>query len=239
MAWDPDRYLKFRRERMAPFVDALSLIDARPKMSVIDLGCGTGELTAKLQDALPGSEVLGVDSSAEMLSRARAREGLSFEQRRIEEVEGQWDLVFSHAAIHWVDDHPKLIPRLLGQVKPGGQLVVQLPSNHDHETMHIVREVARFERQVPVLPVAQYAELLHAAGGRDLTVIEKVYCHELPDSEALFEWLSGTALLPYMERVPVDSRESFTAEVRRRLRERWPAEVFFAFRRILFAARRS
>jgi trans-aconitate 2-methyltransferase len=208
-------------------------------MRVIDLGCGTGELTAKLQDALPGCQVLGVDSSAEMLSRARPREGLTFERRRIEEVDGQWDLVFSHAAIHWVDDHAALVPRLLGLVEPGGQLVVQQPSNHDHEAMHIVAEVARFKRQVPVLPVARYAELLHQAGGRDLTVLEKVYCHELPDSEALYEWLSGTALLPYMERVPIESREALSTEIRRRLRERWPGEVFFAFRRIIFAARRA
>jgi trans-aconitate 2-methyltransferase len=239
MTWDPDRYLKFRRERMAPFVDTLSLIDARPDMKVIDLGCGTGELTAKLHDALPGSEVLGVDSSAEMLSRAKPRDGLAFAQKKIEEVDGEWDLVFSHAAIHWVDDHERLIPRLFGLVKPGGQLVVQQPSNHDHDAMHIVASVAGFRRQVPVLPVARYAELLHQSGGRNLTVLEKVYCHELPDSEALYQWLSGTALLPYVERVPVESRESFATEVRRRLRERWPGEVFFAFRRIIFAATKA
>ena len=60
MAWNPDVYNKFKSERFAPFVDLLALIDPVPNMRVIDLGCGTGELTRKLSDALPGSVVLGI-----------------------------------------------------------------------------------------------------------------------------------------------------------------------------------
>ena len=234
MAWDPAQYEKFKREREQPFIDTLALVDRSAK-SAIDLGCGTGELTARLLDALPGAQVLGVDSSEEMLSRAKPRPGLRFEKQSIEEVSGSWDLVFSHAAVQWVEDHEKLVPRLLSMAK---QLVVQMPSNHDHEAMRIVVELAGWQRDVPVLPVARYAEILHGAGGRDLTVMERVYAHELPDSDALLEWLSGTALLPYVERLAEADRRPFREELAKRLRARWPGPVFFAFKRIIFAARR-
>src|SRR5262249_23552398 len=141
MPWDPEQYLKFQAERFLPFQDCLKMMVVRPRLRVVDLGCGTGELTRKLADALSESEVLGVDSSAAMLDKARALAGpgLAFRQERIEDCEGSWDLVFSHAAIHWVDDHPRLIAKLLGLVAPGGQLVVQLPNNFEHPSQ---REIA-------------------------------------------------------------------------------------------------
>ena len=125
MPWDPAVYERFQAEREAPFDDLVSLIHPREGMRVIDLGCGTGELTSRLAERLPGSDVLGIDSSAEMLAKAapRAREGLRFEQRRIEDVGGTYDLVFSHAALQWVDDHRALIPRVFSLVAPGGQVV--------------------------------------------------------------------------------------------------------------------
>src|SRR5947207_11647180 len=115
MPWDPDRYHQFQRERFAPFEDLMALVHRRPGLRAIDLGCGTGELTRRLADALPESDVLGIDNSPEMLARAAelARPGLRFEPIPIEAVTGVWDLVFSHAAVQWVDDHEAFIPRLL------------------------------------------------------------------------------------------------------------------------------
>ncbi len=255
MPWDPAQYEQFKAERYAPFDDCVRLVTIRPKMTAVDLGCGTGELTRKLADLLPESDVLGIDSSAEMLARAQTfvRPGLRFEQKtieRIERAEGQWDLVFSHAAIHWVDDHETLIPRLLSLVKPGGQLVVQEPSNHGHESHVLIRVVASeepfrselggFTRKVPVLGIERYAELLHAHGGTKLTVMEKVYPHVLPDADALAEWTSGTALVPYFERLPREMHNLFMDRYRARLRERFEDKpLFYGFRRTIFAATRK
>lgn len=251
MPWDAAQYLAFEKERAAPFQDCLALVARRPGMRVIDLGCGTGELTRRLALALDGADVLGVDSSAEMLAHAPAAPRLRFEQRRIEEVaarsgavEEPWDLVFSHAAIQWVDDHRALVPRLLGLCAPGGQLVVQQPSNHDHPSQAILREVASehtdFRHTAKVLPVAEYAELLHAHGGRDLTVFEKVYPHVLQSADAVVEWIRGTALLPYLQATAPDRQAAFLERYRARVRERWPSgPVFFGFRRIICAARRA
>ncbi len=252
MPWDPERYERFRAERYAPFEDLLKLVNVRPGLRVVDLGSGTGELTSRLAEHLPDSDVSGVDSSKEMLERAApfGRTGLRFDYGRIESLQGRWDLVFSHAAIQWVDDHPTLLPRLMALVGDGGQLVIQLPSNHEHPTHILLREVAGeqpfrdgldgWNRSLGVLPVAEYARLLDASGGSELTVFDKVYPHVLPDADALVEWMSGTAMVPYMERLPDQLKEPFVARYAETLRKAFPASpVFFGFKRILFAATSS
>jgi trans-aconitate 2-methyltransferase len=252
MPWDPDVYHKFQSERAAPFDDLLRLVNVRENLRVIDLGCGTGELTRQLADHLPASDVVGIDNSPEMLERAQAyaRPGLRFEQAAIESVSGEWDLVFSHAALQWVDGHDTLVPRLLSLVAPGGQIAVQMPSNAGHFTQRLIRDMAVEEpyrmvlggwvRISPVLSIDEYADLLYAHGGRDLTVFEKVYPHVVDGPDDLADWTSGTVLVPYMERLPGELKGPFMQEYCRRLRARWPrGPVFYGFRRTIFAATRS
>lgn len=249
MPWDPACYEQFKKERYKPFQDLIGMVRVRPNLKVVDLGCGTGELTLRLMETLPGSNVVGMDSSPQMLQRAESftRPGLRFEQRRIEEVEGQWDVVFSHAAIQWVEDHESLIPRLFSLVRQGGQLTAQTPSNHDHPVLKLIQEVAsqrifrdamgNWSRQSPVLPLQEYAEILYRCGGKNLNVFEKVYPHVLPDSNALADWTSGTVLVPYMERLSKELREDYMSEYRSRLKQLYPnTPVLFGFKRILFAA---
>jgi len=251
MPWDPDRYRTFKDERFAPFEDLFAMIRVRDRLRVVDLGCGTGELTARLAERLPGSDVVGIDSSPEMLAQAAplGHAGLRFGQGSIEDVEGRWDLVFSHAAIQWVDDHARLVPRLLSLVAPGGQLAVQLPSNHGHPSHTLIRELAAAEpfraalggwvRAIAVLPLDEYATLLHTAGAEDIVAIEKAYPHVLPDADAIADWTSGTALVPYFERLPTDLRPVFDEQYRARLRALFPqSPVFYPFRRILLSATR-
>jgi trans-aconitate 2-methyltransferase len=252
MPWDPERYEQFKKERSAPFDDLLRLVRVRDGLRAVDLGCGTGELTRRLADALPESEVLGMDSSAEMLERAGKveRPGLRFEMGDIQAFAGSWDVIFSNAALQWVNDHRSLIPRLFSLLQPGGQLVVQVPSNFDHPTHRLIDELAAQEpfrsglggwgldwsRSRPVLSIEQYAELLYAQGATKIVVFEMVYPHVLPDAGALADWMSGTALVPYMERLADGLRDAFIERYRTRLREIVPQEpVFYGFRRTLFA----
>jgi len=249
--WDPAQYEKFRDERYAPFVDLIAVIEPHAGMRVIDLGCGTGELTARLADLVPDSDVLGIDSSAEMLAKAAQfeRAGLRFQQRAIEDIEGQYDLVFSHAALQWVDGHDALIPRLFASVAPGGQIAVQMPSNHNHATHRLIIETARGEpfataldgwtRTAPVLSIDDYASMLHRVGATQITVFEKVYAHILDDADAMVDWTRGTALVPYIERLASALREPFMDRYREKVRAAFPEQpVFYPFRRTLFAATR-
>jgi len=250
MPWDPKQYHKFQAERSAPFFDLLALVEIRPNLRVVDLGCGTGELTRHLADALPHSDVTGLDSSAQMLERAASYAGtnLHFEQGDQAQLGSEWDLVFSNAALQWSEHHEELIPRLYGRLLPGGQIAVQVPSNHNHISHQIYREAASqepfksvlngFQRYAPVLSIDEYARLFFECGAEDIIVFEKVYAHVLEDSDAVVEWISGTALVPYFERLG-ETKEEFIDTLRARMRTALPdTPVYYPFRRTLFSARK-
>lgn len=250
MPWDPDQYQRFKEERAAPFGDLCALIRVRPGMEVIDLGCGTGELTCRLAALLPGSRVTGIDASAEMLAKAAPCPGVRLRQQDITTVGGSWDLIFSNAVFHWLDDHEALIPRIFSLLKPGGQLVAQIPNNTAFPSHTCIVATAGEEpfrsalggwtRTSPLLPLDDYARLLFDAGAREMTVFEKVYPHPVPDADAIADWTAGTTLIPYMERLPQELHEPFMASYREKLRRIWPSgPVLFTFRRILLAASRA
>jgi trans-aconitate 2-methyltransferase len=251
MPWDPEIYNKFKSERSAPFDDLLALVGIKPAMDVIDLGCGTGELTGKLAEHLPGSKVLGIDSSAEMLKDARRLENerLKFECRSIEEQLGmdrKWDLVFSNAAIQWVEDHQELLPDIISRIRPGGQLLIQVPAQQHNLTNKLLHDLSNqapfitefhhLKRASPVLDIDSYAGILFENGTRSMTVYEKIYPLVLKDSDALFDWVSGTALIPYMEKLSQTLQEDFIQAFKRSLQvhfEKTP--VFYPFKRIIIS----
>src|ERR1044071_8576644 len=113
MPWDPTQYHKFQAERSAPFFDLLALVEIRPHLQVVDLGCGTGELTRQLADTLPDSDVTGIDSSSHMLEKAASYRAskLHFEQGDQSQLTGDWDLIFSNAALQWSENHTELMSR--------------------------------------------------------------------------------------------------------------------------------
>ncbi len=250
MPWDPTQYHKFQAERSAPFFDLLELVEVRPKLKVVDLGCGTGELTRQLADALPISNVTGIDNSPQMLDKAASHAGpnLHFEQGDQSQLTGEWDLIFSNAALHWTENHSELIPRLYERLTPGGQIAVQVPSNHNHISHQIYRETASeemfkfilngFQRYAPVLSIDDYARILFKSGAEKIVVFEKVYAHILENSDAVVEWISGTALVPYFERLG-EYKDEFVKAIREKMHAAMPdSPVFYPFRRTFFSARK-
>lgn len=247
MDWDPQQYEKFVGPREQPATDLLALVDKRARMRVVDLGCGPGNVTRRLVEALPGAEVLAIDSSPSMLARAAElpRPGLRYVLQTIEdwaaEEGASFDLVFSNAALHWVADHAAVLPRILGRVAPGGQVAVQLPADDYNPMRAVFADAAGWRHQMGTLDIAAYAEILHRAGfGAALTVFEKIYPHLLADADAVLEWAKGSALLPYLERLPPAQHAPYLDEVRRRLHVCYPERpVFFPFRRVIFYGRRA
>src|SRR5262249_40942802 len=143
----PSQYNKFRQERMQPFFDLVAMVKPQPNMHIIDLGCGTGELTAMLVDRLPDAYVLGIDSSTSMIDQAspRSTEYLTFRLQDIADVEDytSYDLIFSNAALHWVEDNERYLSNVFCQMRPGAQIAIQVPKNEQHPSHRLAGEVAQ------------------------------------------------------------------------------------------------
>jgi trans-aconitate 2-methyltransferase len=251
--WNPECYARFAAERRLPFEDLVALLDPPRAGRVLDLGCGAGELTRALHERLGAGETLGVDSSAAMLEKAAAHAGagLRFEPGDAGAFgPGSWDLVFSNAALHWLEDHAALLPRLAALVAPGGQLAVQMPCNDHHPSHAVARAVAGeapfhgalggWSRESPVLPPERYAELLFGLGFTARRVRLEVYGHALASRDEVVEWVRGTTLTDYQRRLPADLWPAFLARYRGRLAEVLPDHrpFLYTYRRLLLWGRR-
>jgi trans-aconitate 2-methyltransferase len=252
--WNPNQYEKFRDERRQPFFDLVELIHPGPNMRVVDLGCGTGELTRLLHDRLGARETTGIDSSAAMLGKSApfATSGLRFEQGDITEsgAESLYDLVFSNAALHWVTDHAGLFARLALALAPGGQLAVQMPANFDEASHTVAAEVAGeepfctalagYSRVTNVLAPESYARLLDRIGFVEQHVRLQVYGHKLARRDDVIEWVKGTLLTDYERRMAAELFARFLERYRERLLPRLEdtTPFFFPFKRILLWARK-
>jgi trans-aconitate 2-methyltransferase len=239
--WDVNQYERFKNERAQPFRDLVALIEPRPHLRIVDLGCGTGELTRELHEQLAASETVGIDSSESMLAKAAAFDTLHFQRGDIESftADRPFDLVFSNAALHWIPDHERLFTRLMPLVAPDGQLAVQMPANHDHPSHRIAAELAASfgiqPRTVNILAPESYALLFHRLGFARQHVRLQVYGHVLASTADVVEWTKGSTLTPYREALSATRYEEFLDEYARRLIAA-PGDsrpYFYTFKRVL------
>jgi trans-aconitate 2-methyltransferase len=256
--WNPTQYERFKDERSRPFFDLLEIVASvdrgPPAPRVVDLGCGTGELTRELHRRLRATETLGLDSSPAMLAKAVAfaGDGLQFVRADIDQFADPdgFDVVFSNAALHWLPNHERLFARLATLVRPGGVLAAQMPANNDYPSHVVASEVARepefaaalgrYERPWHVLAPEDYAALLHRLGFVDLDVRLQVYAHELESRGDVVEWVRGTLLTDYEKRLAPETFARFLARYREALLPRLADErpFFYPFKRVLLRGRR-
>lgn len=254
MSWDPAQYLKFSGERMRPAVDLLARVPAAAPASVIDLGCGAGNLAPLLMARWPQARLTGVDSSPEMLARARTEHPQAqFVQADI----GTWrpaqpvDVIYSNAALHWLDRHEPLFQGLLEAIAPGGWLAVQMPRNFNAPSHTSIVETieqgpwrARLEpllRREPVAAPGFYWRLLEPRCAQ-LQVWETDYLQVLEGDNPVAEYTKGTWLKQFLDRLQGAERDAFEAAYRARVRAWYPPEAdgrtLFAFRRLFLVAQR-
>jgi trans-aconitate 2-methyltransferase len=255
--WNPAQYDRFKAQRSLPFHDLVALVEPPPPGArVVDLGCGTGELTAGLVERWQPAELIGLDSSASMLAEAEPRSGgpLRFVAGDLAHpaLEGTFDVILANASLQWVPDHPQVLARWTGLLAPGGQLAVQVPANVDHAAHVVADEVAHEPHfadalggDVPrdtvhnVCRPEQYAELLDALGFTRQHVRLQVYGHHLASTADLVEWVKGTSLTRFRTRMDDATYDAFLARYRTRLLQVLGdrAPFFYPFKRILFWGR--
>ena len=255
-AWDPAVYERYKDYRDRPALDLMVRIppDLAPR-EIWDLGCGTGEHAAVLAARHPGARVHGLDSSLEMLAKARARSA------RVDWVEGDIagfhpeappDLIFTNAALHWLPGLPRLVPRLAETLAEGGVFACQVPLSYDTVWYQALRETAAEPRWAtrlgavdgtkPVPPAEDWYGWL-APLCREVDVWTTTYLHVLQGDDPIVDWMRGTGLRPYLAALAdAEERAAFTAAYARRLALLFPPRgdgtILFPFPRLFVVARR-
>jgi trans-aconitate 2-methyltransferase len=251
--WDPTQYLKFSNERVRPALDLLAHVPLETASRVVDLGCGTGNMTAILKQRFPAADVTGVDGAETMLAKARAAvPDCRFEQGDFATwtPSAQPDLIFSNAALHWVTNHETLFPRLISVLAPSGILAVQMPSMHDAPLRALQNEVAHQGPWSRYLDDAGYARgLLPVEGYYDiirplvasLDIWVTTYLHVLTGENAVTEWAAGSSLRPFLDKLPPDQAAAFRAAYSAALRPHYPRRpdgtTLLPFKRFFLIAR--
>jgi len=254
--WDPTQYLRFSDHRLRPALELMERIPLEAPRLVCDLGCGTGKVSRLLAERWPAARVEGIDSSTEMLRRAREEEATPA-IRWIEADIGSWQpveppaLLYSNAALHWLGNHETLFPRLVGLLQKGGCLAVQMPLSWDLPSHRLMRDTladgggtgrplgtpelrARMDRR-SVHGAEFYHDVL-APLVRVQDLWETEYLHELEGEDPVLEWVRGTGLRPVLAALDGDDRQIFLDAYRARLREAYPRRAsgitLYPFRRL-------
>jgi trans-aconitate 2-methyltransferase len=251
--WSARQYLKFEDERTRPPRDLLAQVPLGAPRRVADLGCGPGNSTELLVERYPDADVIGVDSSPDMLKQARERlPRCTFVQGDLASwmPEPDTDLLFGNAVFHWVADHPQVLARMLQALPKGGVLAVQMPDNTAEPALMLMEKVASSGPWAAAIakasglrydlpPTGDYYDLLRPLSSR-FDIWHTHYNHVMANAAGVVEWFKGSSLRPYL--VPLDAamREAFTAKYTEEIARAYPAradgKVILKFPRLFIVA---
>lgn len=233
-AWDPDAYAAFGWERLRPALDLLAHVDLSSPRRIVDLGCGSGNVTRRLAARWPQARVVGIDTAPSMLAQARETPStITWIHADIArwQPDAAVDLVFSNAALHWLDDHQTLFVRLVSWVRPGGALAVQMPSSFGDPLHRAIADIGAdgpweprlrpLLARTPVAPAETYIDMLAPAVDR-LDVWETVYYHLVDGEQPVLDWAKGAALRPILAALSQSEGASFLDRLGVRLAADYP-----------------
>lgn len=256
MRWNPESYARYAGHRGRPFFDLVARIDADAPRTVVDLGCGPGELTEALAHRWPEAQVTGIDSSADMIVKARERRApsnLTFETGDLRDHRPDGvDVLVTNAALQWVPGHQDLLAGWSRSLRPGAWLAVQVPGNFAAPSHALMREHAASPRwagrldgllrhEDAVGEPDDYLRILLSAG-LEADVWETTYRQVLQGEDAVLEWVRGTGLRPVLEALSEEEAREFEAGYGALLRSAYPRSghgTVFGFRRIFAVGHRA
>lgn len=259
--WDANLYLKFADARMRPALDLMGRLDpanaARPGHAIYDLGCGAGNISRILAERFPGAPVVGIDSSEQMLEKARSQTAdprVSFAKGDLAHFKPDAPpaILYSNAAYHWLPGHIDMFPELLKLLPPGGQLAIQIPRNHEAPSHALMHEAARsgpwaaklkgIGGIAPVEEPSRYFDVLKPLSA-DLEVWETIYQQVLTGKDPVAQYTSSTGLRPFLEALAEPERTQFYEKYAELIAKAYPTRAdgitLFPFRRLFIVARRA
>jgi trans-aconitate 2-methyltransferase len=227
------------------------------KERVLDLGCGDGFLTRLIADFLPRGSVLGIDASEGMIKAAREyeTENVSFQLMDIDAVdfENEFDLIFSNAALHWINDHVRLLDNCHKALKPGGCIRFNFAgygncSNFNEIIKKIILEErysAYFEKFIWPWYMPEkhnYQKLAENSSFKDINIWEENTDRFFPSQDEMIKWIDQPSIVPFVACVDEKDKISFRDEVVNRMIQKTKqsdGRYFETFRRINVFGRRN
>jgi trans-aconitate 2-methyltransferase len=255
MSWSAAQYVKFEDERTRPVHDLVARIPNAVVAGAADIGCGPGNSTEVLQARYPDAQIVGLDSSPDMIAAARKRlprVAFAVADIRRWRPEQRFDVILANAVLQWIPGHETLMPALTERLSAGGALAVQMPDNLDEPSHRLMREVAGAGPWAAKLKDAAnaraarhdpgwYFRLLRAHTSH-VDVWRTTYHHPLAGAHAVVEWVKGTGLRPFIDPLDESEREAYLARYEAAIAEANPAEadgtVLLPFPRLFFVATR-
>jgi trans-aconitate 2-methyltransferase len=259
--WDANLYLKFADARMRPALDLMGRLDpangARPGHVLYDLGCGAGNIARILAERFSESPVVGIDSSEEMLAKARSQtpdKRITFAKGDLAHFRPDMPpaILYSNAAYQWLPGHIDMFPGLMKLLPSGGQLAIQMPRNHDAPSHALMRKAAEAgpwrDRLAKVGGIARvedparYYDVLKPLSSQ-LEVWETIYQQVLTGKDPVAQYTSSTGMRPFLEALTEAERPAFYETYAKMVAEAYPARAdgitLFPFRRLFIVARRA
>lgn len=248
--WDSRQYVKFESERTRPATDLISRIDINPQ-KILDIGCGPGNSTNQLCRHFPSAYILGIDSSDDMLARAKSTyKDLTFQKCAVpSELQGlgSFDLIFSNACLHWIPNHAELLPKLTDKLNGGGMLAVQVPFIQKAAFYQTLNKLLLAEKWKDLSSITlfhnlspdEYYDILSEFSS-DIKIWETTYYHVLPSHGDIINWYTGSGLRPYLDRLGREEKDVFLRELLKRIEADFPlradGSVILKMPRLFFTA---
>lgn len=249
--WNSNQYMKFRAERTQPSTDLINRLSRHKPQKILDLGCGPGNSTRKLAEKFPTADILGIDSSEDMLKKARRdHPDLSFKCLRVpDEICNlkDFDLIFSNACIHWIPNHKALIPALFDKLSQRGMLAVQIPYIQKAPFYRLLNELVgtcewknlsvihNFYNLYP----EEYYDILSELSS-DFNIWETTYYHTVNSNNDVIEWYKGSGLRPYLDMLSEKEKPRFLADLSEIISENFPirenGKIILKMPRLFFTA---
>ncbi|HTV41704.1 MAG TPA: methyltransferase domain-containing protein [Candidatus Sulfotelmatobacter sp.] len=241
--WDAAGYAAHSVVQQAWARELIAKLGLRGTEQILDVGCGDGKVTAEIARAIPNGSATGIDASAEMIAFAQK----TFPKKQVPNLEfhvmdarnikfdSPFDLVFSNAALHWVDDHQRFLAGAASVLNPGGRLVVSCGGKGNAQDVFVAllpelrsRRWREFFRKMPnpyfFYTPEEYRKWLVKAGFTSHTVRLAPKDAAYPGAEGFAAWLR-TTWIPYVQRVPEHLREEFINAVTGRYIAKHPPDA--------------
>ena len=225
MKWDAEKYDRVNIQQFESGMELIRLADVRKDDLILDLGCGTGTITAELAGIAPKGHVTGIDPSFEMIDRASERcrdiNNVTFHNIPAQSMTftDTFDLVYSNLALQWVKERHKVAGLIYQALKPYGRIAFQVPGKNFcpnlFDCIHFatrklgIEKLNRNMNETWYLPgKKEYEIFLRIIGFNNVHADYKEYTLYFQSTEEVADWWSP-ALLPFMEPLDEKSRMRF------------------------------